>query len=184
MPNLAFKRDAYRRPLILRWASEMKFTVLTSATILVLVPHCCLAQPFLVSPEEKLQCLPYTRIECGCAIALDKIECKSEPDNSRYHLFAKLSDGAPLWLNLNGRQISVPSVRPVSRKFSFSPGDQWTERYLGDGLSITIHYAQGENTCPKTAPETCEYFDVSALVYIQQGSSVPKIFKGKGTCGC
>ena len=138
----------------------------------------------VAAQEVKLQCLPYERIECGCAIALVNVECRSDQETSRYHLFFGLSDGAPLLLNVDGQQISIPSIRGASQTFSFSRGNRWTEKYHGHGRSVTIHFTPGKDTCIKAAPERCEYFDVSATVRIEHGSSRTQEITGTGICGC
>ncbi len=144
----------------------------------------CVAQATVAASGNTLQCLPSERIECGCALTLANVSCQSGPGISRRHLSSALSDGAPLWLSLDGRLMSVPSLRPASQTFSFARGHRWIERYQGHGLAITIEYMPGNSTCPKKGPETCEYFDVAATVHIQQGSSPPRTFRGTGVCGC
>jgi|MudIll2142460700_1097286.scaffolds.fasta_scaffold238744_2 hypothetical protein len=131
-----------------------------------------------------LSCLSHDRIECGCSIRLVTLACPKPESFSRYHLHAGLHDGAPLWIRVDDREIELRSIRTPSQSFSFSPGDRWKEKYVGNGLTVELSYRPGKSTCPKIAPETCEYFDVDVTVVIRRGDAQPEIFEGVGTCGC
>ena len=131
-----------------------------------------------------LACLSPDRIECGCSIRLVTPACPESESASRYHLHSGLHDGAPLWIKVGGREIELRSTRKPSQSFSFSKGDRWNENYVGSGLAVGMSFRPGKNTCPKAAPETCEYFDVEVSVVIRRPGAQPETFAGVGTCGC
>ena len=130
---------------------------------------------------QALSCLPEQRLGCGCAIKLEGAACGR--DYAQVHLFSD-SEGAPLWLNIDGRETAVPSVLEPTRSFSHVRGDRWVDTYRGPDIVVRVTYRPGRNTCPKEpAEEDCEYFDVEASVLIQSHNQTSK-YRGTGTCGC
>ena len=134
------------------------------------------ASPFGAFADPALGCLPRERIECGCTVRLPGFAC--------HHLYSGLADGSPLWIVLDGRETELESSRPASQSFSFSRGDSWSEKYVGQGVSVAVSYRPGSNTCRKPPPETCEYFDVRAVVTLERNGHAPLRYEGVGACGC
>lgn len=167
-----------------RWAPRMpplRHLVIIAAVAASLLP---VSRPVQAEQPVALGCLSHERIGCGCSIRLTALACATEPASSSYHLHAGLSDGAPLWLMLDGREIELKSKRPKSHSFSFSQGDSWGESYVGNGTTVEVSYRPAPSTCPKQPPETCEYFDVRATVTVTQGKGQPARYEGVGVCGC
>lgn len=131
-----------------------------------------------------LGCLARDRIECGCAIRLAGFTCTGDETSGSDHLYSGPTDGSPLWIMVNGREIELKSDRRASRSFGFSRGDSWTETYVASGMSVAVSYRPGSNTCRKPPPDTCEYFDVQATVLIERDQYPPLRLEGVGTCGC
>ena len=142
--------------------------------LLALLPACAAAQ--------SLSCVAEQRLGCGCSVRLEGVACGRE--HAQAHLFSEY-DGAPLWLNVDGRETPVPSVLEPTRSFSHVRGERWVDTYRNNELQVRVEYGPGKNTCVKPEPkeEDCEYFDVEAEVLIQSNNRTSK-YHGTGTCGC
>ena len=107
------------------------------------------------------------------------------PTGWQAHFASDLNDGAPLWLNVGGREMSLRSRRPVTDSFSFGEGDRWTEQYDGDGdIRVTIRYRPAKSTCDCPTEDGCEFFDVAADIVVTTPNRRRATYKGVGTCGC
>jgi hypothetical protein len=129
---------------------------------------------------------PPSNASCGCELKVTTLSCDvSDPNDGRVHFFSELNDGAPLWINLGGRQVRVPSVRTPTDSFLHRGGDRWRETYRDDKLTVQIDYGPGKSTCPKEGdPDGCEYFDVSANVTLTLAGQRPRRYAAVGACGC
>ncbi len=148
------------------------------------IPLVSAAHNILAQGQAVPGCLSQERIGCGCSVRLALLACPAPSSSSRYHLHAGLADGSPLWMKLDGQEIKLKSTRAQSQSFTFAQGDSWKEAYVGNGISVEISYRPGKNTCPKVAPETCEYFDVLATVTIRRSKAQFARYEGIGACGC
>lgn len=136
--------------------------------------------------DPDLRCLSYERLECGCQLTIATLACPGAGrESSDVHLFSELNQGAPLWLNLAGRELSLRSRRPLDDTFRYGRGDSWREDYEGEGLKVRIDYRPGESTCPEERhDEGCEFFDVAADVVVTAIGRGSRTYRAKGACGC
>ena len=135
-------------------------------------------------PEPIPQCLSYERVDgCGCSLKITRLKCA---ENRRdLHFFSELHQGAPLWVNLDGRELSLRSPLPRTNSFEYGEGDRWREDYEGDNVEVRIQYRPAKSTCPKeNEPDGCEYFDVAADVTVTVAGGRPRTYKAVGACGC
>jgi hypothetical protein len=125
---------------------------------------------------------------CGCGLKIRTLSCEvPEGNTGRYHFHSELHDGAPLWINLGGRQFSVPSVRPPTDSFPHGKRDTWRETYQDAAIKVQIDYRPGKSTCNCPKPpegEGCEYFDVNARVTVTLAGQRPRTYSAVGACGC
>ena len=135
-------------------------------------------------PDQAPQCLSYERADgCGCGLKISGLECPE--DRAKLHFHSGPHQGAPLLLDLGGRELSLRSHLPVTNSFEYSEGDRWREEYEGDNVKVRIHYRPAKSTCPKeNDPDGCEYFDVAADVVITIRGARPRTYKAIGACGC
>ncbi len=133
-------------------------------------------------PVAQPKCLAAEHSGCGCSLKIVTLAC---PDGGTAHFFSELNDGAPLWLNLGGREISLRSTRPVKNEFLHGRADSWREDYEGENVNVRIHYRPSTSTCPpeKEAEEGCEYFDVAADVVVTAAGR-SSTYRAVGMCGC
>jgi len=149
---------------------------LAVAALLCALPGTAIAQlePGCIEPE---------RVSCGCWIRVDGMSCPAS-NYRRTHFFSALHQGAPLWMNYNGRDVSIPSVKPVEQVFHRSRGDSWIEEYRASDISVTIRYRPSQSTCPADkGVDGCEYFDVAAEIVLRANRNARK-YSGRGSCGC
>ena len=135
------------------------------------------------APPLDLRCVSPDRVGCGCSLKIERLAC--EPDGVGVHFASELHQGAPLWINLGGREFALPSRRPVTNSFEYAEGDRWTEEYAAENMSVVIRYRPAPSTCT-CPPESdgCEYFDVAADVLIRVAGQPPQKFRTTGACGC
>ena len=134
-------------------------------------------------PVAKPRCLSAEHSGgCGCSLKIVSLAC---PAGGNEHFFSEFNDGAPLWINLGGREFSLRSARPVKNEFLHYRGESWREDYEGDNVKVRIGFRPSSSTCPpeKEAEEGCEYFDVAADVVVTV-SGRPSTYHAVGTCGC
>jgi hypothetical protein len=131
-----------------------------------------------------LWCVPQERLGCGCSVRVTGRSCPNASVSGQPHFFSALQDGAPLWLNVAGREMSLPSARPQSQSFTHARGSSWRETYRGNRMVVRVSYRPGRSTCPKERTEGCEYFDVAATVLVTSAGGATRKFSGTGACGC
>ena len=138
-----------------------------------------------------LRCLSGEHHSCGCSLKVVTLFCSdpNEAEDSGWHahFFSELNEGAPLWLNLAGREFSLASRLPPDDTFRHKEGDSWQEAYEGEGLKVHIQYRPGKSTCPAEKEQDedgCEYFDVIADVAITAGDGPSIKYRALGACGC
>jgi hypothetical protein len=137
------------------------------------------------APALDLRCLSDDHSGCGCSLKIVSLSCPADhPTGWQAHFASELNDGAPLWLSLGGREMSLRSRRPVTNSFTFSEGDRWTEEYEGENLNVVIRYRPAKSTCPANKPDGCEYFDVAADITITARDRRAGSYKATGACGC
>jgi hypothetical protein len=131
---------------------------------------------------------PPSNGDCGCGLKITTLSCDVPDRNSgRYHFHSDLRDGAPLWINLGGRQFSIPSLRPPTNSFPHREGDSWRETYQDATIKVQIDYRPGKSTCDCPKPpdgDGCEYFDVNARVTVTLAGQRPRTYSAVGACGC
>jgi hypothetical protein len=135
-------------------------------------------------PEPTPQCLSYERTNsCGCGLKITRLKCaENRPD---LHFHSELHQGAPLWVNIDGRELSLRSRLPQINSFNYGEGDRWREEYDGDNVNVRIQYRPAKSSCPKkNDPDGCEYFDVAADVTVTVDAGRPRTYKAVGACGC
>jgi hypothetical protein len=149
----------------------------------VTMPACGLRVPDAAPSALDIRCVSWDRIGCGCSLSIDARAC--EPDSGRAHFASELHQGAPLWINLGGREFSLPSRRSVTNSFYYSAGDSWIEEYYGENVSVVIRYRPGKSTCQRPPEDDgCEYFDVAAEVTIRLEGRRAQNYRATGACGC
>jgi hypothetical protein len=134
-----------------------------------------------------LRCLLLERLSCGCSLKVVTLACDaSDPSGWKAHFFSEVNQGALLWINLGGREVSLRSRRPTTNSFLHGKGDRWVEEYDGENLKAVIRYRPGKSTCPaeKERDDGCEYFDVAADVAISVAGSREHTYRAIGECGC
>lgn len=144
----------------------------------------CPAWPAAASDAIALWCVPQERLGCGCSVRVTGLSCPNESVPRQPHFFSQLHDGAPLWLNAAGREMSLPSARPQSQSFSYARGKSWHETYRGNHMVVRVSYRPGLNSCRKEKTEGCEYFDVAATIHITPPTGPTRTYAGTGACGC
>ena len=136
-------------------------------------------------PALDLRCLSADHLSCGCSLKIVVLACQpSHSTGWMAHFASELHQGAPLRLNLGGRDLSLRSQRPVTNSFRYGEGDSWMEEYEGDNLKVVVRYRPAKSTCPAEKGEDgCEYFDVAAdvVIRLENGS---RTYQTTGTCGC
>jgi hypothetical protein len=139
-----------------------------------------------VRPALDLRCLSAREdSSCGCQLKIAALACETSHTGWRLHFESDLHDGAPLRLNIGGRDISLRSRRPVTNSVEHERGDRWAEEYQGEDVYVIIRYRPGASTCPaENREDGCEYFDVAADVVIKVAGSRSRTYKATGTCGC
>jgi hypothetical protein len=136
-------------------------------------------------PALDLRCLSAEDSGCGCGLKIVALACAPSHTGWRLHFSSDLHQGAPLRLNVGGRDISLRSRRPVTNSFEYGRGDRWVEEYEGENLKAVIRYRPAKSTCPAAKNEDpCEYFDVAAEVVITVAGSGSRTYQATGTCGC
>jgi hypothetical protein len=135
-------------------------------------------------PEPTPQCLSYEKVDgCGCSLKITRLRCAE--NRPALHFFSELHQGAPLWVNVGGRELSLRSRLPRTDSFEYGKGDRWREDYEGDNVKVRIQYRPGKSSCPKeNDPDGCEYFDVAADVAVTVDGGRPRTYKAVGACGC
>lgn len=132
--------------------------------------------------------LPPSNGGCGCGLKIRTLSCDvPDPGSGNYHLHSDLQDGAPLWINLAGRQFSIPSLRPPTNSSRHREGDSWRETYQDTAIKVQIDYRPGKSTCDCPKPPEgngCEYFDVNARVTVTLKGQRPRTYSAVGACGC
>ena len=138
------------------------------------------------APAFDLRCLSYERLGCGCSLTITTLPCPGAGSkSSEVHLFSELNQGAPLWLNLEGRERSLPSRLPLDDTFWHGRGDSWREDYEREDLKARIDYRPGESTCPvERGEDGCEFFDVVADVVVTVAGKGSRTYRAIGACGC
>ena len=136
-----------------------------------------------------LQCLAFEQRDCGCSLKVVNLSCSpSHATGWEAQFFSELHDGAPLWMNVAGRQFSLRSERPVTNSFRHGRRDRWRENYRGDDFTVRIDYRPGKSTCPpeKEADDGCEYFDVAADIVVTGAAAGAgsRSYRAIGACGC
>ena len=133
--------------------------------------------------QSDLGCIEPERVGCGCWIRVDGLSCRT-PNYRQTHFFSALHQGAPLWLNYDGRDVSLPSVKPVEPVFQRSRGDSWSEEYRASDMTVIIRYRPAPSTCPADkGADGCEYFDVAAEIVLRANRNTRQ-YSGRGSCGC
>jgi hypothetical protein len=137
-------------------------------------------------PAFDLRCLSPERLECGCSLKITTLSCSaSHRTGWKAHFASHLNDGAPLWMNLGGREFSIPSLVPPDNSFRHGRGDSWRETYENDDVKVQIQYRPGRSTCPSDKdPDGCEYFDVTADVTVTMAGGASRTYPAVGACGC
>ena len=138
------------------------------------------APPF----AHRLACVAEQRVECGCALRIEGSACSASPVAHRPALFVSLAGGAPLVLELDGREVLLP---PDARNPPLPDvGGPWpnVQHFGGAGLRVRIEFGAAPSTCVKPAPETCSYTDVRATATVTEPGRAPVRLQGRGTCGC
>jgi len=143
-----------------------------------------LVLPAAAGDAVALWCVPQERLGCGCSLRVTGLACPNETVSRQPHFFSALHDGAPLWLNVAGREMSLPSARPQSQSFSYARGKGWHETYHGNQMVVRVSYRPGRNSCPKEKTEGCEYFDVAATIHVTPPAGATRTYAGTGACGC
>ena len=133
-------------------------------------------------PALDLRCL---FMSCGCSLKIVGLACQASHSTGwMAHFASELHQGAPLRLNLGGRNVSLRSRRPVTNSFRYGQGDSWMEEYEGENLKAVVRYRPAKSTCPAEKGEDgCEFFDVAADVVIRLESGSRR-YQTIGTCGC
>jgi hypothetical protein len=136
-------------------------------------------------PALDLRCLSAEHMSCGCSLKVVGLACQASHSTGwMAHFASELHQGAPLRLNLGGRDISLRSRRPVTNSFRYGEGDSWDEEYAGENLKAVVRYRPAKSTCPAEKGEDgCEYFDVEAEVVISVKSG-SRTYQATGVCGC
>jgi hypothetical protein len=136
-------------------------------------------------PALDLRCLSAEHMSCGCSLKVVGLACQASHSTGwMAHFASELNQGAPLRLNLGGRDISLRSRRPVTNSFRYGEGDSWDEEYARENLKAAIRYRPAKSTCPAEKGEDgCEYFDVAAEVVISVDSA-SRTYQATGACGC
>jgi hypothetical protein len=126
------------------------------------------------------RCVPPERLDYGCSLKIVTLSCSdSHLSGWEAHFFSELHRGAPLWVNLGGRQLSLRSNLPVDDSFLHGPGDSWREDYEGENLKARIDYRPAKPTCPaEKADDGCEYFDVAADVLVEVAGAGSRAYSG------
>ena len=136
-------------------------------------------------PALDLRCLSAEDSSCGCELKIVTLACQAPHAGWRLHFASELHQGAPLRLNLGGRNISLRSRRPVTNSFDYGRDDRWAEKYEGENLNVVIRYRPAPSTCPaEKGEDSCEYFDVAAEVVISVAGSRARTYEAIGACGC
>jgi hypothetical protein len=134
-------------------------------------------------PALDLRCLSAEDWSCGCSLKITGLACQASYSTGwMAHFASELHQGAPLRLNLGGRDISLRSRRPVTNSFRYDEGDSWIEEYDGENMKVVIRYLPAKSTCPAERGD-CEYFDVAAEVVIRVESG-SRTYQATGACGC
>jgi hypothetical protein len=133
-----------------------------------------------------LRCLSAEHLSCGCSLKIVSRACQASHSTGwTAHFTSELHQGAPLRLNIGGRDISLRSRRPVTNSFGYAEGDRWIEEYEGEGLKASVRYRPARSTCPaEKKDDGCEYFDVAAEVVISGADAGSRTYQALGTCGC
>ena len=135
-------------------------------------------------PEPTLECLSYERVDgCGCGLKITRLKCAE--NRPALHFHSELHQGAPLWVNIDGRELSLRSRMPRTDSLEHGRGDRWREDYEGSNVKVGIQYRPAKSSCPKeNDPDGCEYFDVAADVTVTVDGRRPRTYKAVGSCGC
>ena len=89
-------------------------------------------------PGPTLQCLSYERADgCGCGLKVSMLTC--DRDRPDLHFFSELYQGAPLWVNLGGRELSLNSHLPRTDSFEHDRRDRWQENYEGENVKVPLN---------------------------------------------
>jgi hypothetical protein len=145
-----------------------------------------LARQVRLGPTLDLRCLSDEHLACGCSLKIDALACPAtHPTGWEAHFSSELHQGAPLWVNLGGREVSLRSRRPVTNSFRHGRGDRWLEEYEGENLKVVVRYRPAKSTCPaEKEDDGCEYFDVAADVVISVAGGGSRTYQATGACGC
>ena len=137
-------------------------------------------------PALDLRCLSAEHLNCGCSLKIVALACPADhPTGWKAHFASELHQGAPLWVNLGGREVSLRSRRPVTNSFEYGKGDRWVEEYEGENLRAVVRYRPAKSTCPAGKGEDgCEYFDVAADVVISVAAGGSRTYQARGSCDC
>lgn len=135
-------------------------------------------------PALDLRCLSAEHSSCGCSLKIVGLACQASHSTGwMAHFASELHQGAPLRLNLGGRDISLRSRRSVTNSFRYGEGDSWIEEYEGENMKAVIRYRPAKSTCHAAKEDGCEYFDVAAEVVIRVESG-SRTYEATGACGC
>lgn len=162
----------------------MKLSIDQLIASLLLAGATAFGQQVAAGEPLALWCIPLERLGCGCDVRITGLSCPNQSFPGQPHLFSELHEGAPLWLNIAGQDISLQSDRSSTNSFEPSRGASWNESYRSPDLSVKVSYRPGRNTCPKSKTEGCEFFDVAATVLITTADGRTTRYFGTGSCGC
>jgi hypothetical protein len=143
--------------------------------------------PARYRPTFDLRCLSPERMGCGCSLKITTLSCSaSHTTGWKAHFASHLNDGAPLWMNLGGREFSIPSLVPPDTSFRHGRGQSWRDRYESDDVKVQIQYRPGKSTCngDEESGDGCEYFDVTADVTVTMAGGASRTYQAIGACGC
>ncbi len=170
-----------RSPRLAQRCSQRRATWLAAASACALVAPALAADapPF----ARRLACVAEQRLECGCALRIEGSACSASPVAHRPALFVSLAGGAPLVLQLDGREVLLP---PDARNPPLpDAGLPWpnVQHFGGAGLRARVEFGAASSTCVKPAPQTCTYTDVRATVTVTGPGRAPVRLRGRGACG-
>ena len=150
---------------------------------LLLAPVPVSSQPRLAKAPV-LACIPPDRLACGCSIRLREQSCPNQSFLTQPHLFTELQSDSPLWLHLDGREVSLAHVHHSGTSVKGDPPGPSSDRYKSSELEVKIDYFPAASTCPTTKQDGCEYTDVKTEVTIKTPEGGVFKYKGAGACGC
>lgn len=140
--------------------------------------------PATHSAPLALGCVPVEKLECGCHIRVNALRCTEREGASGPQFVTGLADDAPLLIQLDGKDVALPHVRHIGTTAKGDTPGRWVDEYGAVELGVSISYAPGASTCPKTDGEGCEYSDYSAVVDIRRHGHPPLVLSASARCGC